>query len=157
MSDKRPSRPGKSHPMAASRQVPVQKWSMSTRSRTVLKAAVAARDQPKPVPPVPLPPPDRRMEVAQTLARGAVDALGLSSNSKKAKALSQAVTAVAYKATPKNLSMDAVASVIAKVRGPPPKVQHVVIPVGSLAEAATKVSMVNMTPKSLLMNVPKPV
>ncbi len=46
------------------------------------------------------------------------------------------------------MSMSDVAKVIANVRGPPPKVQHVVVPVGSLAHAATKVGMANMTPKA---------
>ena len=106
---------------------------------------------------MPPPPANRRMEAAETVARGAVDALGLSLSSKKAKALSQVITEAACKATLKNMPMTEVAQAIAKVRGPPPKVQHVVVPVGSLAQAATKVSMAKMTPKSLLMNVPKPV
>ena len=156
MGDPRPSRPGKQHPMATSgskSRPPVGPWSMSTRARTNLAKAVAAVPKPVQVPLVKEPPPNPRRQFAEVVAGGVTDIMGLQPGSKKARALSTVVVGAVFKATAKSVSMQQVAEVIKRVKGPPPKVQQVLVPVGSIAEAAAKVANASVTPKLLLKNV----
>lgn len=154
MGDPRPRKPSKQHPIAViGRKPPVGPWSMSTRSRSNLQKAVASVPKPVLVPPVKDPPPHPRRQLAEVVAVGVSDIMGLQPGSKKAKSLTTQVTSAVFKATAKSVSMAQVTEVITRVKGPPPLVQQVLVPVGSIAQAAAKVANTSVTPKLLLANV----
>ena len=61
----------------------------------------------------------------------------------KAKALNLAVTEAVVKAVPKYMPLAKVASVLAKVQGPPPRVVHTLVPVGTLGAVAASMPPVS--------------
>ncbi len=96
---------------------------------------------------------DPRLQVATTVAKQITQVLGVSAGY-KAKALNLAVTEAVVKAVPKYMSMATVSAVIAKVQGPPPKVVHTLVPVGTLGAMAAKLPPV--TEEVLVQNLVKP-
>ena len=96
---------------------------------------------------------DPRMQVATSVAKQVTEVLGVSTGY-KAKALNLAVTEAVVKAVPKYMSMATVSQVIAKVQGPPPKVVHTIVPVGTLGAMAA--SLPQVTEEVMVQNLVKP-
>ena len=132
---------------------PVAKWSMSNRTRTHVAKAAAAVPKPVQLPKVTAPPPNNRRQLAEVVAGGVTDIMGLQPGSKKAKALSTTVVEAVFKASAKSVPMAQLAAVINRVKGPPAKVQQVLVPMGSIAVAAAQVANTSVTPKLLLQNI----
>ena len=85
---------------------------------------------------------NRPRVVATSVAKQVTEALGLPSGH-KAKALNLAVTEAVIRAVPKYLPMTRVSSVLANVQGPPPKVVHTLVPVGTLGAVAASMPPVS--------------
>lgn len=97
---------------------------------------------PKVQPPL-KPPADPRVQVAEALAKQVHETLGLKSSGAKAKALEQAVIGLVTQALPKYMPVAKVAALTAKAQGPPPKVVHTLVPVGTLGAVAATMAPVS--------------
>ena len=84
---------------------------------------------------------DPRIKVATSVAKQVTEVLGASGQ--KAKALHLAVTEAVVRAVPKYVPMSRLSSVLAKVQGPPPKVIHTLVPVGTLGAVAASMPPVS--------------
>ena len=111
------------------------KSSSSSISRSAVTLAVKHASKPVAVPPV-TKPTDPRLEVATSVASQVNEALGLPKG--KAKALGLAVTEAVVKAMPKYMPARVVKETLAKVAGPPPKVETHIVPVGLLGSVAAQ-------------------
>ena len=85
---------------------------------------------------------DPRFQVADAAARQVSSQLGPMSGF-KSKALTAAVTDAVYRAVPKVMAKSVAEATVAKIRGPPPKVIHSIIPVGLLGSVASTLPPVN--------------
>ena len=90
-----------------------------------------------------------RVQLSHTMGQAVVSAMGLAPKGAMAKAVARAIEAAVFKATPKNTSMSQLHQAVAKVTAPkvgPP----VLIPIGSLAAAATTIPSTRLTPAALI-------
>ena len=111
------------------------KKSSSSFSHPAVTLAVKNVSKPMVLPPV-TKPTDPRLEVATSVASQVNEALGLPKG--KAKALGLAVTEAVVKAMPKYMPARIVKETLAKVAGPPPKVETHIVPVGLLGSVAAQ-------------------
>ena len=135
--------PPKSEPVRAGSGNPAvtQTGNPAVSSRQVVALAVSKAGVPKVQPPV-KPSADPRMPLATSVAKQVSEVLGLPPG-QKAKALSLAVTEAVIKAVPKYMPLAKVASMVAKVQGPPPRVVHTLVPVGTLGAVAASMPPVS--------------
>ena len=128
-------------PVRARSGNPAKSQTSSVSSRQVVSLAVSKAVVPKVQPPV-KPSADPRLQVAASAAKQWTGVLGLGTGA-KAKAFTLAVTDAVVKAVPKYMPKASVASVLAKVQGPPPKVIHSIVPVGTLGSVAASMPPVS--------------
>ena len=149
MSEKRPSRPGQSSGQYVARVGPTLPVG-STRARSLPVTAppkgVAAAVPPKVVSP--------QTQLATAVAQNVVELTGLPKGSKKAKTLAAEVQLSVTKASSKTVSMATLTEVLAKVKGPPPVLQQVLVPFGSLVGVAAKVPNAQVSEQVLLAKFP---
>ena len=149
MSEKRPSHPGQSSGQYVGRVGPTLPVG-STRARSLPVTAppkgVAAAAPPKVV--------SHQTQLATAVAQNVVELTGLPKGSKKAKTLAAEVQLSVTKASSKTVSMATLTEVLAKVKGPPPVLQQVLVPFGSLVGVAAKVPNAQVSEQVLLAKFP---